>query len=191
MILDQQKLGPKPKVVPKTAAKEGLKIGIVNTKNQSTPGHRGILRPAASMRRKITLGNFRLLPDVIVKKTLTPTEEITSKAPRPYNSFITVKTTPLDEGGIIGDKFIEQVHTILEYLWEVDSSMVVYKYPGKIQHSSHVLPYDKKHTRVPQLKKHRKMASVPELKRYIIRVLVHSQKCTYINFFYRSQYSNY
>ena len=61
--------------------------------------------------------------------------------------------------------------------------MVVYKYLGKIQHSLHVLPYRKKQTRVPQSKKHRKMASVLELKRYTDRVLVYSQKCTYINLF--------
>ena len=75
LILDQQKLGPKPKVVLKTAANAGVKTGSVNTKNQSTPVLKGILRPASSTRRKTLLGNFRFLQDVTVKDTLTPTEE--------------------------------------------------------------------------------------------------------------------
>ena len=181
---EHQKVGPKPKVVLKTVFKEGLKTGSVNTKNQSTPVHRGILRPAASTRRKTPLGNFRFWPDVTVKDTLTLTEEITSKVPCPHHSFITVKMPSLEEGGNIVEKFIlEHIHMAFEYLWEVDPSMVVYKYPGKIQHSVYVLLYKKKHTRVPQSKKHRKMASTPELKRYTDRVLVHSQMCLYINFF--------
>ena len=114
-------------------AKEGLKTGSVNTKNQSTPVRRGILRPTASTRRKKPLGNSRFLLDVTVKNTLTPTEEITSKAPRPHNSFIMVKTPSLEEGGNICEKFIlEHIHTAFEYLWEVDPSMVVYRFTGKI-----------------------------------------------------------
>ena len=35
-ILDKQKLGPKPKEVPKTAAKVDLKTGILNIKNRGT-----------------------------------------------------------------------------------------------------------------------------------------------------------
>ena len=106
------------------------------------------MRPTASMRYKTLLGNFRFLPEVTVKNTLTTTEKITSKAPRPYNTFVTVKTAPLDEGEIIGDRFIlEQVHMILNYLWAVDLSMVVYTYPGKIQHSSYILQYKKKYIR--------------------------------------------
>ena len=60
-ILDQENLGPKPVVVP-PAAKVTVKTGIVNTKNQNSPGHgitgnttnqstpkpTGILRPASS-----------------------------------------------------------------------------------------------------------------------------------------------
>ena len=144
-----------------------MKTGILNTKNQSIPGHRGILRPTASTRHKTPLGNFRFLPEVTVKDTLTQTEEIISKAPRPYNTFVTTKKAPLDEGGIIDDRFIlEQVHTVLDYLLAVDSSMVIYTYSGKIQHSPYVLPYKKKHTRILQSKRHRKVVSVPELKRY-------------------------
>ena len=46
-----------------------------------------------------------------------------------------------------------------------------------------MLPYKIKHTRVPQSKKHRKMASIPELNWYTDWILVRSQICSYINFF--------
>ena len=189
-ILDQQKLGPKPTVVLIPAAKAETKTGIVNTKNQSAPGRSGtlvpkeILRPASSTRRKTPLGNFRFSQDVTVKNIHTPTEEITSKAPRPYQAFITIKIPTLEEEGNIGEKFIlEYIHAAYKYMWEVDPTMVIYTYPGKIQHSAHVLPYENKHTHVPQSKKHRKMAFTPELKWYTDRVIVHSQMCLYINFF--------
>ena len=89
-ILDQEKLGPKPVVVP-PAAKVTMKTGIVNTKNrnsqgcggtvntknQSTPLPKGILRPASSTRGKTPLGNFRFLQDVTVEDTHTLREKIT------------------------------------------------------------------------------------------------------------------
>ena len=189
-ILDQQKLWPKPTVVLIPAAKAAVKTGIVNTKNQSAPGRsgtpvpKGILRPASSTRCKTPLGNFRFLQDVTMKNIHTPTEEITSKAPRPYQTFIAIKTPALEEGGNIGEKFIlEYIHTAFKYLWEVDPTMVIYTYPGKIKHSAHVLPYQKKHTCDSQSRKYRKMDSTPELKRYTDRVIVCSQMCLYINFF--------
>ena len=155
----------------------------MNLKNrkENTPLRRGILH---TTRRTTPLGNFRFLPEVTVQNILSPIEEITSKAPRAYNTFITIKTASLDEGGIIGEKFIlEQVYTIFDNLWAADSTMVIYTYPGKIQHSSYVIPNKKKHTRVPQLKIHKKIASLPENKRYKDGVLVYNQKCTYINLF--------
>ena len=122
----------------------------------------------ASTRRTTLLGNFRFLPEVTVQNILSPIEEIISKAPQDYDTFITIKTTPLDEGGSIGEKFVlDQFHTICDNLWAADPTIVIYTYPGKIQHSSYVIPYKKKHTRVPQSKIYRKIASLPELKRYI------------------------
>ena len=134
--------------------------------------------------RKTPLGNFRFSQDVTVKNIHTPTEEITSKAPRSYQAFITIKTPALEEGGNISEMFIlDNIHVACKYMWEVDPTMVIYTYPGKIQHSAHVLPYEKKYTPVPQSKKHRKMASTPELKGYTDWVIVRSQMCLYINFF--------
>ena len=78
---------------------------------------------------------------------------------------------------------METFHIACEYLWEVDPTMVLYPYPGKIQHSAYVLPYEKKHTCVPQLKKCRKMVSTAELRRYTDRVFVRGQKSSWINFF--------
>ena len=84
----------------------------------------------------------------------------------------------------VGEKFVlDQVHGILENLWTVDPTLEMYPFPGKIQHSKHVMPYERKHTRVPQTKRYRKIASLPELKRYTDRVLVYSTKCSFINFF--------
>ena len=162
-ILDQEKLGPKPVVVP-PAAKVTGKTGIVNTKNRNSPGHgtagnninqstpkpAGILRPSSSTRRKTALGNFRFSEDVTVKKNFTPTEHLTSKAPCTYETFITIKTPPLEEGGTIGDRLlIDTIHAACEHLWEVDPTMVLYPYPGKIQHSAYVLPYEKKNPDTP------------------------------------------
>ena len=102
-----------------------------------------------------------------MKNTFTPTEELTSKAPRPYETFITIRTLALEEGRKMGEKFIlDNIHAACKYLWEVDPTMVLYSYPGKIQHSAHVFPYKKKHTCEPQSRKYRKMASIAELKRY-------------------------
>ena len=124
------------------------------------------------------------MPEVTVQNTLSPIEKITSKAPRDYYTFITIKTAPLDEGEIIGEKFVlEQFHTICDNLWAADSKMVIYAYPGKIQHSSYVIPYKKKHTCVTQSKRYKKIASLSELKRYTDRVLVYNGKCMYINLF--------
>ena len=118
----------------------------------------GILRPASSTRRKTALGNFRFSKEVTVKNNLTSTEELTSKAPCQYETFITIRTPALEEGGNIGKKFVpDTIHAEYEYLWEVYPTIVLYPYPGKIQHSVHVLPYKKKHTRVPQSKRHRKL----------------------------------
>ena len=61
--------------------------------------------------------------------------------------------------------------------------MVLYPYPGKLQHSAYVLPYKKKHTRIPQLRKYRKIVSTAELRRYTDKVFVRSQKSAWINFF--------
>ena len=61
---------------------------------------------------------------------------------------------------------MDTIHAACEHLWEVDPTMVFYPYPGKIQHSAYVIPYEKKHTRVPQLKKYRKMSFTAELRRY-------------------------
>ena len=47
------------------------------------------------------------------------------------------------------------------------------------------MPYKKKHTRVPQTKRYRKLASLVELKRYTDQVLVYTTKCSYINFILR------
>ena len=116
---------------------------------------------------KNTVGKFQIFARRNSKNIHTPTEKITSKAPRLYQAFITIKTPALEEGGNIGEKFIlKYIHAAYEYMWEVDPTMVIYTYPGKIQHSAYVLPYKKKRTRVPQSKKHRKMASTPKLKRY-------------------------
>ena len=197
LILDQEKLGPKPAVVL-PAAKAKVKTGIVNTKNrnspgcggnvnttnQSTPKPMGILRPASSTRRKTALGNFRFSKEVTVENIFTPMEELTSKAPRLYKTFITIRTPALEEGGNISEKFIlDNIHAACEYLWEVDPTMVLYSYPGKIQHSAHVLPYKKKHTCEPQSRKYRKIASTAELRRYTDRVIMRGQKSSWINFF--------
>ena len=156
----------------------------MNTTNQSTPKPMGILRPASSTRRKTALGNFRFSKEVTVKNNLTSTEELTSKAPCQYETFITIRTPALEEGGNIGKKFVpDTIHAEYEYLWEVYPTIVLYPYPGKIQHSVHVLPYKKKHTRVPQLRKYRKMASTAELRRYTDRVFVRGQKSSWFNFF--------
>ena len=61
--------------------------------------------------------------------------------------------------------------------------MVIYTYSGKIEQSSYVISYKKKHTCVHQSKRYRKMASVPELKQYTDQVLVYNQKYTCINWF--------
>ena len=157
-------------------------MGILNWTRLGTP---------ASNRHTTAFGNFRFLSEVTAQNFLSPTEEITSKAPWDYNTFITIKTAPLDEGGAIGKKIVlDQVHVIFENLWTVDPTLVIYPFPGKIQHSKHVMPYKRKHTQVPQLKRYRKIATLPELKRYTDRVLVYSTKCSFINFFSRSQHAN-
>ena len=141
-IVLPSKLGPKPNATPVTTPKEGKKSGIQNTKNRSA----GILnRPRvgtpAFNRHTTASGNFRFLPEITAQHTLLPTEKITSKAPRDYNTFVTIKTAPLDEGGVIGEKFVlDQVHGILENLWTVDPTLVLYPFPGKIQHSKYVMP---------------------------------------------------
>ena len=153
----------------------------MNTKNQkeNTPGRRRILHTAASTRRSTPLGNFRFSPEVTVQNNISPIEEITSKAPRDCDTFITIKTTPLDEGGIIGKKFVlDQFHTIYDNMWAANPTMIIYTYPGKMQHSSYVIPYEKKDTRVPQSKRYKKIASLPELKRYTDQVIVYNSKCT-------------
>ena len=106
-IVLQTKLGPKPRVTPVTAPKEGIKSGIQNTKNRTA----GILNRTrvgtpASNRRTTASRNFRFSPEVTAQNILSPMEEITSKAPRDFNTFITIKTAPLDEGGVIGEKFV-------------------------------------------------------------------------------------
>ena len=107
------------------------------------------------------------MPEVTVQNTLSPIEKITSKAPRDYYTFITIKTAPLDKGGVIGENSIlQQFHTIYDNLLAANPTMVIYTYPGKIQHSSYVIPYKKKHTCVPQSKRYKKIASLPELKQY-------------------------
>ena len=134
------KLGPKPKETPVKAAKEGMKSSIFDTKNWAV----GILNQtkmdtpiAASNRRTTTLGNFRFSPEVTIQNSLSPTEEITSKAPREFDTFVTIKTAPLDEGETIGEKFVlEQFRVVCENLWAADPNMVIYPFPGKIQHSS-------------------------------------------------------
>ena len=78
-----------------------------------------------------------------------------------------------------------QFHDICEILLVVDPSMVFYLYSGKLQHSSHVILYDKRHTKFPQLKKYKKLVSIAELKRYTERCNVYTGKSTYINFFIR------
>ena len=144
----------------------------------------GILRLASSTRHRTALGNFRFSKDVTVKNIFTLTEELTSKAPCPYQTFITIRTPALEEGGNIGEKFIlDNIHAAWEYLWEVDSTMVLYTYPDKTQHSAYVLPYEKRHTHESQLRKYRKMTSTVELKRYTDQVIVLGQKSSYINFF--------
>ena len=47
----------------------------------------------------------------------------------------------------------------------------------------HVIPYKKKHTRVPQLRRYRKISSTAELRRYTDQVFVRAQKSSWINFF--------
>ena len=106
-IVLQSKLGPKPSVTPVTAPKEGMKSGIQNIKNRTA----GILNQPrvgtpAFNRRTTASGNFRFLPEITAQHTLSPAEEITSKAPQDYNTFVTIKTAPLDEGGAIGEKFV-------------------------------------------------------------------------------------
>ena len=161
-IVLQSKLGPKPSVTPVTAPKEGMKSGIQNTKNRTV----GILNwtrvsTPASNRRTTASGNFRFSPEITAQPTLSPTEEITSKSPRDYNIFVTIKTAPLDEGGVIGEKFVlDQVYGILENLWTVDPTLVLYPFPGKIRHSKYVMSYEKKHTRDPQTKRYRKKSFV-------------------------------
>ena len=184
-IVLPSKLGPEPRVKPATTPKVGMKSGILNLKNRTT----GILNRAragtpASNRRTTTSGNFRFSPEVNAKYILSPTEEITSKAPRPHNTFVTIKTAPLDEGGAAGEKFVlKQMHEILENFWSVDPTLVLYPFPGKVQHSRHVLPYERRHTRPPLSRKYREIVSLQELKRYTDRVLVYTTKCSYINLF--------
>ena len=141
------KLGPKPNVPTAMTPTEGKKSGILNTKNRSA----GILsrsRVGTPLNRRPTsLGNFRFLPEITAQPILSPTEQITSKAPRDYNTFVTIKTAPLDEGGAVGEKFVvDQIHRVLEILWSVDSTLVLYPFPGKIQHSKYTMPYKQKHT---------------------------------------------
>ena len=137
------KLGPKPNVPTATTPKEGKKSGILNTKNRSA----GILnrpRVGTPLNRRLTsLGNFRFSPEVTAQPILLLTEQITSKAPRDYNTFVTIKTAPLDEGGAAGEKFVvDQIHRVLEILWSVDSTLVMYPFPGKTQHSKYTMPYE-------------------------------------------------
>ena len=144
-ILDQEKLGPKPIVAPPTA--KVRKTGIMNIKNQNSPGYggtghtmnqstpkpTGMLRPASTTRRKTAMGNFRFSTEVTVENNFTSTEYLTVKAPRPHETFITMRTPLLEEGGNIGKKFVmETFNTACEYLWEVDPTMVLYPYLGKI-----------------------------------------------------------
>ena len=137
-ILDKQKLKPIPQKTSNKAAKEGLKTGIVNIKNwkQHTPVRRRILHTAASTGRTTPVRNLRFSPEVTIKNTLLPIEEIRSKAPLDHETFITIKTAPLNEGGIIGERLLlEQFHTICDNMWAADPTMVIYTIPIKIQHS--------------------------------------------------------
>ena len=66
---------------------------------------------------------------------------------------MSTKTASLDEEGTIGEKLVlDQFHIICDNLWAADPTMVIYKYLGKIQHSSHVISYKNKHMRVPPIK---------------------------------------
>ena len=190
LILDQEKLGPKPAVVS-PPAKAKVKTGSLNTKNRNSPGREdnvnttnqstpkpmGILRPASPTRRKTALGNFRFSKEVTVQYIFTPTEELASKPPCLYETFVTIRTPVLEEGGNIGEKFIlDNIHSFCEYLWEVDPTMVLYPYLDKIKHSAHVFSYKRKHTREPQLRKYRKMASTAKIRRYTDQVIVRGQE---------------
>ena len=138
----------------------------------------------SSNRRTTASGNFRFLPEVTAQNTLSPTEEITSKAPKTTTYSNLSKRHLWMKEGLLGGKFVlDQVHGIFENLCTVNPTMVIYPFPGKIQHSKHVMPYERKHTRVPQSKRYRKIASLPELKRYTDRVLVYTTKCSFINVF--------
>ena len=163
-ILCRDKLGPRPTKLPAKSAKEGSTSGIVNTKNQKAATQMGISNrmkvgtPTSALDLRTTaLGNFQFSPDVTIKNPLSSIDVITSKAPRDFNTFITVKHATLDEGGDTDEKFVtKQFHGICENLWTADPTMVLYSYPGKLQHSSHIMPYERRHTRFPQLKKFRK-----------------------------------
>ena len=85
---------------------------------------------------------------------------------------------------------LDQVHGIPENLWSVDSTLVLYPFHGKMQHSKYVMPYEKKHTRVPQTKRYRKIASLLKLKRYTDQVIVYSTECSYINFFSQAHHAD-
>ena len=72
-ILAKTKLGPKPKETPVKAAKEGMKPGILNTKNRKEHAPVGILNRtkmgtpiAVSNRGTTALVNFRFSPEVTV-----------------------------------------------------------------------------------------------------------------------------
>ena len=84
------------------------------------------------------------MPEVTVKNRLSPIEKITSKAPQDFNTFVLSKNALLDEGGDIGEKFVlEKSHGIYDNLWISDHTIMIYTYPGKIQHSSYIIQCEK------------------------------------------------
>ena len=189
--MGKDRLGSRPTKEVVTPAKEELTSGIVNTKNQKATTPVGILNKtkidtptAASNQRTTALGNFQFSPDVTVKNTLSFIKAITSNAPCDFNIFITITIAPLDEGGATGKTFVmNQFHGIYENLWTADPTMVLYIYQGKKQHSSHVIPYERRCTRFPELRKFRKIASLTDLRRYTDQCNVYNSKCMYINLF--------
>ena len=84
-----------------------------------------------------------------------------SKAPRNYNTFLSIRTGKITEGYGAGEsQIVHYFHIFFDLLLAIDNTTVFYAYPGQEAHSRHVVPYSKDHVLPRKIGKHKKLMKI-------------------------------